>query len=125
MPESKTPYTPEQLAQFRKRLLEEQRKLVARYQTSRANLREKPPKENIEETGSEDFIHAADLYMMGQDSQTMNMIQNALKHLEEGNYGICEDCGGPLGEPRLLARPFARYCIKCKSRREAESGPRR
>ena len=125
MADTKTPYTPEQLAQFRKRLLEEQSKLLSRYQASRNNLREKPAKENIEETGSEDFIHAADLYMMGQDSQTMNMIQNALKHLKEGGYGLCEDCGGPIGEPRLLARPFARYCIKCKSRREAEGGAAR
>jgi len=122
MPENKPIYTKEQLAHFRKRLEEEQTKLVARYQTSRSNLQDKPSQENIEETGSEDFIHAADLYMMGQDSQTMQMIQKARQNLEAGNYGICEDCGGPIGEPRLLARPFAKYCIKCKSRREGAGG---
>jgi RNA polymerase-binding transcription factor DksA len=37
----------------------------------------------------------------------------ALCRLEEGTYGTCETCGGPIGEDRLEARPAARTCIRC------------
>ena len=121
MPESKNPYTPEQLAQFRKRLLEEQRKLVARYQASRASLREKPAKENIEETGSEDFIHSVDLSNMSKASETLTLIDEALENIENGTFGICQDCKERIGDARLEARPYARYCISCKSKRENQS----
>ena len=40
-------------------------------------------------------------------------IDAALTRLEAGTYGECEDCGGPIGEGRLEARPVARTCIRC------------
>lgn len=44
-------------------------------------------------------------------------IDLALQRLEAGTYEICEVCGGPIAEPRLLARPTARRCINCAARR--------
>ena len=75
--------------------------------------------ENVEEAGSEDFVHATDLTMLGADSAQLTMIDKALENIERGKYGICADCAEMISEARLLARPFARYCIKCKSVREA------
>jgi DnaK suppressor protein len=40
-------------------------------------------------------------------------IDAALKRLDTGTYGICEECGGAIGEGRLEARPVARTCIQC------------
>jgi DnaK suppressor protein len=37
----------------------------------------------------------------------------ALRRLDGASYGICERCGGPIGEDRLRARPAARTCITC------------
>jgi DnaK suppressor protein len=39
----------------------------------------------------------------------------ARQRLEEGRYGRCEVCGGPIGEGRLEARPTARTCVDCAS----------
>ena len=39
----------------------------------------------------------------------------------EGRYGICEDCGRPIHEARLRARPDATRCVDCQRRREAEA----
>ena len=44
-------------------------------------------------------------------------ILRALELQETGEYGRCESCGGPIGEARLEARPTARTCIDCASRR--------
>lgn len=42
-------------------------------------------------------------------------VRNALQRIENGTYGICEDCGGVIGEARLDANPCARRCIECQS----------
>lgn len=40
-------------------------------------------------------------------------IDAALARVDDGTYGTCEVCGGPIGEGRLEARPVARACIGC------------
>ncbi len=46
-------------------------------------------------------------------------IDAALAHSRSGDYGICESCGEPIGAERLEARPAARTCITCASRRRS------
>jgi len=41
-----------------------------------------------------------------------NDIKDALKKIEEGKYGICEVCGEPIEEERLIANQAARTCKK-------------
>ena len=47
-------------------------------------------------------------------------IQDALRRLDDGNYGICEECGEEIGIERLKARPVTTLCIECKSSQEIE-----
>ena len=47
-------------------------------------------------------------------------IQEALRRLEEGAYGICESCGEKIGIARLKARPVTTLCIDCKSIQEVQ-----
>ncbi|MEO3810905.1 TraR/DksA family transcriptional regulator [Sphaerisporangium sp. B11E5] len=42
----------------------------------------------------------------------------ALKRLDSGDYGRCVDCGKPVPEGRLAARPEAARCVQCQSVRE-------
>jgi RNA polymerase-binding transcription factor DksA len=46
-------------------------------------------------------------------------IDAALRRIEEGRYGICLACGGPLGLQRLRAIPEARLCVSCAAREQA------
>jgi len=43
--------------------------------------------------------------------QTVSEIDAALVRIEDGTYGTCEICGKPIGEERLAAIPWARFCI--------------
>jgi DnaK suppressor protein len=43
----------------------------------------------------------------------LDEIDAAVARLEAGTYGTCEQCGTPIGEERLAARPAARTCIRC------------
>lgn len=47
-------------------------------------------------------------------------IQEALRRLEDGDYGICESCGEDISIARLKARPVTTFCIDCKSVQEVE-----
>lgn len=45
-------------------------------------------------------------------------IKEALAHIDEGDYGICVECGNEISERRLMARPVASHCIDCKTELE-------
>jgi len=47
-------------------------------------------------------------------------IEEALRRLDDGVYGICEECGEKIGIERLKARPVTTLCIECKSSQEIE-----
>jgi RNA polymerase-binding transcription factor DksA len=40
-------------------------------------------------------------------------VDDALRRVDDGTYGGCERCGGPIAGERLAVRPFARHCIAC------------
>lgn len=46
-------------------------------------------------------------------------VRRALTRIEEGTFGICQDCGEDIPIARLRARPVTDYCIDCKARMEA------
>ena len=40
-------------------------------------------------------------------------VDDALRRVDAGSYGVCERCGRPIAPARLEARPFARHCMEC------------
>ncbi|OPX98184.1 MAG: General stress protein 16O [Syntrophorhabdus sp. PtaB.Bin006] len=48
------------------------------------------------------------------DLSLLKEIDNSLDKIENGTYGICEECEEKISEKRLEANPVARYCITCK-----------
>ena len=54
----------------------------------------------------------------GHHSAEMRQLRQALARFDDGTYGLCEECGQPIGASRLLARPEARLCIDCQTRAE-------
>jgi DnaK suppressor protein len=56
--------------------------------------------------------------------QTITRLTDALKRINQGNFGECAQCGGEIEVKRLDAVPWARYCLKCQEAREQQSGVR-
>jgi DnaK suppressor protein len=54
----------------------------------------------------------------GHHAAEVQILRHALAKFEDGSYGLCEMCGQPIGDSRLLARPEARLCIACQTRTE-------
>jgi DnaK suppressor protein len=60
------------------------------------------------------------LRLRDRERKLIPKIQEALARIQNGTYGVCEDCGEDISIERLKARPVTTLCIKCKSQREKE-----
>jgi RNA polymerase-binding protein DksA len=49
---------------------------------------------------------------------TLHDVRHALRNLDAGTYGICDECGQAIPAARLEARPQATLCVRCKTKRE-------
>jgi DnaK suppressor protein len=49
--------------------------------------------------------------------ETLDDVEHAIRKLSSGDFGVCEDCGKPINPARLEAKPAARHCIDCASKR--------
>jgi DnaK suppressor protein len=63
-------------------------------------------------------VHIA-LKLKQTDGKILQAIEEALQRIEQGTYGVCKDCGGPIAEARLTAIPWTRSCITCKEKQKA------
>ncbi|MDP9865260.1 MULTISPECIES: TraR/DksA family transcriptional regulator [Streptosporangium] len=56
--------------------------------------------------------------MLEAATQQRRSVLEALRRLDDGLYGLCADCGSPVPEGRLEARPEAARCVQCQAKRE-------
>ncbi len=97
---------------------------------------ENTARNDARETASEDrstySLHMADhgtdamereksLLLAQRGGDYIDYLNEALQRIEDGTFGICRICKGPIGRGRLEAVPTATQCISCKSKREEES----
>lgn len=64
---------------------------------------------------------ARDVALLERVARTLAELRAAQERLADGTYGVCETCGGPIATERLVARPEARWCLRCA----AQASPRR
>lgn len=56
-----------------------------------------------------------------RDRGELREVQAALARLGRGGFGLCTDCGEPIGAERLTAEPWASRCLRCQTRSEADT----
>ena len=61
-----------------------------------------------------------ELRAINRQIKLISKIDSALKRIESGTYGFCEDTGEPIGLKRLMARPVATFCIAAQEKHEKE-----
>jgi DnaK suppressor protein len=59
-----------------------------------------------------------ELRIRDRERKLIMKMQEAIKRIEDGVFGICEVCSGPISEKRLMARPVTTLCIDCKTKQE-------
>lgn len=68
--------------------------------------------------GNSPLADDIDLVIRGLASQREQQILEALRRIENGTYGVCEDCGEPIGAERLAVLPEALLCVDCQKQKE-------
>lgn len=58
------------------------------------------------------------LGLASNDQKALYELDDALKKIGEGTFGICEECKSPISKTRLKAVPQARLCVKCQEKKE-------
>ncbi|MGA2780914.1 MAG: RNA polymerase-binding protein DksA [Smithella sp.] len=59
-----------------------------------------------------------ELRIRDRERKLIMKMQEAIKRIDDGVFGICEVCGGQISEKRLIARPVTTLCIDCKTKQE-------
>lgn len=70
------------------------------------------------DVGSANFERDAEMSLVNNATEMLEQSRLALRHIEQGSYGRCDNCGEPIGKGRLLVFPRATLCVTCKQREE-------
>jgi RNA polymerase-binding protein DksA len=70
------------------------------------------------DVATETFDRELDYTLEENEERLLQAIDAALERIEAGTYGICANCGQPIGEERLEALPWTTQCIDCKRKEE-------
>ncbi len=73
------------------------------------------------DAGSDAYDRDFALSLLSQEQDALYEIDQALKRIELGTYGVCEMSGKPIPHTRLEAIPFARFTVECQSQLEKQN----
>lgn len=107
-----------QLEFFRNRLTEMEAELRHNAGQTTENLRESTVVPDLADRATIEEEHALELRTRDRERKLLKKVQAAIKRIDEGEYGYCEETGEPIGVRRLLARPTATLSLEAQERRE-------
>ena len=73
---------------------------------------------HMADIGSDNYEQEFTLSLMQSDEMTLESIEAAIERIEDGLFGLCEDCSGVISKARLNAIPYTPLCIKCAQKLE-------
>ncbi|MCA9714587.1 MAG: TraR/DksA C4-type zinc finger protein [Myxococcales bacterium] len=114
--------TQAQLKQFKELLLKKQADLVTAAKQTLSTEMELSQDDRFDEVdqASSEYMQAFSFRLRGREQHLMNKIALALRKIEDGTFGVCEECEEMIALKRLQARPEAPLCIQCKEAQEKE-----
>jgi RNA polymerase-binding transcription factor DksA len=80
---------------------------------------------DMADSASDEFDHDMALSQLSAEQDALFEVEEALKRILNGTYGLCEETGKPIPEERLKAIPWARFAREVEARLENEGAVRR
>ncbi|MFH1678234.1 MAG: TraR/DksA family transcriptional regulator [Candidatus Omnitrophota bacterium] len=120
--------TKKDLDYFKKLILKKKDQLIDGLEHSLKDTLKKSPREAAGDISGY-ALHMADvatdtydrefcLDLASNERKLLYEIDEALKKIEEGDFGICEECKTSINKSRLKALPYTRLCLKCQEAKE-------
>jgi DnaK suppressor protein len=117
--EKQTTLKPEKMEEFKLLLIQKINELLSeagKTVSEMTNGKENFPDPN--DRASLESDRNFELRIRDRERKLILKMQEAIKRIDDGIFGICEVCGGPISEKRLMARPVTTLCIDCKTKQE-------
>jgi DnaK suppressor protein len=120
---SDSDFTPEELTAIKQNLIAMRKALLKEIDIS---IKEGSSKDTTEPSGDIYDISSNERdrelsYMLGdRERNKLREIDNAISKIDDGTYGICDECGETISKKRLSVIPYSNLCIACKSKIEKE-----
>ncbi|WP_328387492.1 TraR/DksA family transcriptional regulator [Streptomyces sp. NBC_00400] len=118
------PWTPEEVTEARTELMEEAARLrleiVSAEDAIAGLMRDSGDGAGDDEadTGTKNITREHELALASNAREMLHQTERALGRLDAGTYGLCENCGNPIGKARMQAFPRATLCVECKQKQE-------
>ncbi|MFF8674799.1 TraR/DksA family transcriptional regulator [Streptomyces sp. NPDC015242] len=118
------PWTAEEVEEARSELMSEEARLREEISSSERSLaglmRDSGDGAGHDEadTGSKNITREHELALAANAREMLDQTERALDRLDSGTYGLCENCGNPIGKARMQAFPRATLCVECKQKQE-------
>ncbi len=122
MPSKTENLSKKDLQELKKRLLERKEAILKKmrqyYEESQeveANIAQDAV-DRAESSYTKEFL----LSLTDAEREQLSLINEALRRLARGNYGLCQSCGQPISKKRLEIVPWAPLCVACQQKKEKE-----
>jgi DnaK suppressor protein len=112
MNERQLEYFKQKLLSWKEDILRESRETLSHLQTDTENH------PDIADRASSETDRALELRTRDRQRKLISKIDEALRRIEDGSYGYCEETGEPIGVARLEARPIATLSLEAQERHE-------
>ncbi|MCX4667833.1 TraR/DksA family transcriptional regulator [Streptomyces sp. NBC_01381] len=118
------PWTPEEVEEARAELQSEALRLGAEITSSEDALaglmRDSGDGagDDDADTGTKNITREHEMSLAANAREMLVQTERALERLDAGTYGVCENCGNPIGKARMQAFPRATLCVECKQKQE-------
>jgi DnaK suppressor protein len=105
---------------YRKRLLERREQLLATVSRAQQDGREADEEVAVDtaDKASNSYNKEFLFKKSNDDRFVLQLVQEALDRLKNGEFGTCVHCGGGMQIKRLEAVPWARHCLDCQEKQE-------
>jgi len=122
--EGEDPWSPEEVAEVRDELASEIERMRKALEVTEAELAglmrdgSDGAGRDPADVGSSNFERDQEMSLAQNAREMLEQSELALGLFDKGQYGLCENCGEPIGKARLQAFPRATMCVACKQREE-------
>ena len=124
----KKKYTKKDLLEFKKLLLKRKEEILADIKHISDDTLKKSQKEasgdisgytyHMADVATDNYDREFSLGLASNERKSLYELDDAMKKIEDGTFGVCEDCKSLISKNRLKAVLYARLCVKCQEKKE-------
>jgi RNA polymerase-binding protein DksA len=124
----KNKFTKKELGEFKKLILKKKEEILDDIKHISDDTLKKSQKDasgdisgytyHMADVATDTYDREFSLGLASSDRQFLYELDDAIKRIEDGTFGVCQDCKVLIAKNRLKAVPHARLCVKCQEKKE-------